>query len=193
MGNISSRYSIADTSNRETTPERRTNPASADFDLLFLPPTLLKQCRSLIASFHDMNGFGSLPDMLWKFRLAPLIERNADLRLVLRKASTTRSAKKAKEGFVEIATKLLAIEVLASSFAGWSAMFPREGEIARDIRQRNGFGTHMPLMDFYLHPPKQISTAAIAALAPRAPRSASDTAVFGSPDRQLTQNERASV
>lgn len=136
-------------------------------DLAFLPAGLVGQCRALIESFHDIHGFGTLPDMLWKLRLAPLIERHRELREILRKASTTRSAKKANEGFVAIATALLALEVLASSFAGWAAMFPAQGLLARQIRQRSGFGNHMPLMEFYLHPPKQISAAAVAALVPR--------------------------
>src|SRR5579864_7748039 len=99
-------------------------------DLSFLPGTLLGQCRSLIESYHEVHGFASLPNMLWQFRMGPLIERHTELRHVLRKASTTRSAKKANEGFVQIATTILAMEILASSFAGWNAIYQVAGEAA---------------------------------------------------------------
>ena len=142
----------------------------AGFDLTFLPGTLTAQCRSLIESYHEVHGYASLPNMLWQFRMGPLIERHKELRQLLRRASTTRSAKKANEGFVQIATTILALEILASSFAGWNAIYPVAGEAARDVLRRNAHGPHMPLMDFYLYPPKQISAAAIATLAPPAAR-----------------------
>src|ERR1700759_182560 len=86
--------------------------------LAFLPATLTAQCRSLIESYHDVHGFACLPDTLWKFRLGPFIERQRELRECLRKASTTRSAKKSSAGFVQIATAILSLEILASGFAG---------------------------------------------------------------------------
>jgi hypothetical protein len=193
MGISASQRSIDSASSHASPRAKTSTEASTDDDLSFLPANLVRQCRSLIESFHDIHGFGSLPDILWKFRLAPLIERHRELRNLLRRASTTRSAKKANEGFVEIATALLSLEVLASSFAGWSAIFPVEGNLAREIRQRNGYGNHMPLMEFYLHPPKQISAAAVAALAPRPSRSADDKAAFRPLDARLTGNGRPAV
>jgi hypothetical protein len=143
--------------------------AKADeVDLSFLPKNLIGQCRSLIESYHEVHGFACLPDILWKSRLGPFIEKQPELRQFLRKASTTRSAKKANEGFVGIATVILSLEILASSFAGWSAIYPVPGEMARAILKRNARTAHMPLMEFYLYPPKYISTAAIATLAPPA-------------------------
>jgi hypothetical protein len=143
--------------------------AKADeIDLSFLPKDLAAQCRSLIESYHEVHGFACLPDILWKSRLGPFIEKQSELRQFLRKASTTRSAKKANEGFVRIATVILSLEILASSFAGWSAIYPEPGETARAILKRNARTSHMPLMEFYLYPPKYISTAAIATLAPPA-------------------------
>src|SRR5262249_8509352 len=79
------------------------------FDLDFLPEKLKAQCRSLIESYHEVYGFACLPDALWKFRLGPFIERQRELRHCLRKASTTRSAKKSNEGFVQIATAILSL------------------------------------------------------------------------------------
>ena len=160
-------------------------------DLSFLPGTLMGQCRSLIESYHEVHGFASLPNMLWQFRMGPLIERHNELRQVLRKASTTRSAKKANDGFVRIASTILALEILASSFAGWNAIYPVAGEAARDVLQRNAHGSHMPLMDFYLYPPKQISAAAIATLAPPASRSHDEPGLYRASRPELSGERRA--
>ena len=121
-----------------------------NFDLGFLPSHLSRQCRSLIESYHEVHGYACLPDILWKSRLGPFIEKHRELRQCLRKASTTRSAKKAHDGFVRIATTILSLEILASSFAGWGAIYPEAGETACAILKRNGRGAHMPLMEFYL-------------------------------------------
>jgi len=167
----------------------RSTHAGVEFDLTFLPKNLTRQCRSLIESYHEVHGFASLPNMLWQFRMGPLIERHLELRHLLRKASTTRSAKKANDGFVQIATTILSLEILASSFAGWSAIYPVAGETARDILQRNAHGPQMPLMDFYLYPPKQISAAAVAALAPPQGRPADE--VYRASPPELLGEKRA--
>jgi hypothetical protein len=139
---------------------------TGNIDFGFLPKSLTAQCRSLIESYHELHGYGCLPDILWKARLGPFIEAHREFRQLLKKASTTRSAKKSHEGFVRIATTILSLEILASSFAGWSAIYPQAGLLAHAVLKRNARGPHMPLMDFYLYPPKYISSAAIVALAP---------------------------
>jgi len=155
-----------------------TPAKNEEFELGFLPATLTAQCRSLIESYHEVHGYTCLPDVLWKFRLGPFIQRQRELRQCLKKASTTRSAKKANEGFVQIATAILSLEILASSFAGWSAIYPEAGETARSILKRQARGPHMPLMEFYLYPPKHISSAAIATLTPPAGRQPNETALY---------------
>jgi hypothetical protein len=145
-----------------------------NLDFGFLPNSLTVQCRSLIESYHELHGYACLPDILWKARLGPFIEAHREFRQLLRKASTTRSAKKSNEGFVRIATTLLSLEILASSFAGWSAIYPQAASRAHTILKRNAHSPHMPLMEFYLYPPKHISSAAIATLTPPANRQASE-------------------
>ena len=135
-------------------------------DFRFLPEILIGQCRALIQSYHDVHGFACLPDILWKSRLQPLIEQSRELNQVLRKASTTRSAKKAHQGFVQIAATILSLEILASSFSGWSAMYPEASALARALLNRHGRSPQTPLIDFYLYPPKYLSAAAIATLSP---------------------------
>jgi len=146
-----------------------------DIDFGFLPKSLIVQCQSLIESFHELHGYTCLPDILWKARLGPFIETHREFRQLLRKASTTRSAKKSNAGFVRITTTILSLEILASSFAGWSAIYPQAASRAEAIRKRHAHrATHMPLMEFYLYPRKYINSAAIAALAPPAARQEPD-------------------
>src|ERR1700733_15628967 len=116
-----------------------------NFDLNFLPKNLTTQCQSLIVSYHELHGYACLPNVLWKARLGHFIEAHREFRQLLRKASTTRSAKKSNEGFVLIATKILTLEILASSFAGWSTIYPQAGLIARAILQRKALGSHSSL------------------------------------------------
>jgi hypothetical protein len=137
-----------------------------NFDASFLPKNLTAQCRSLIVSYHELHGYGSLPNILWRARLGHFIEAHQEFRQLLKRASTTRSAKKSNESFVLIATTILSLEILASRFAGWSAIYPEAGLIARAILQQNARSPDLPLMEFYLYPPKYISSAAIATLAP---------------------------
>src|SRR5258708_13014984 len=139
-----------------------------NLDFSFLPKSLTAQCQSLIESYHELHGYASLPNSLWKARLGPFIETHREFRQLLRKASTTRSAKKANEGFVRIAKTILSLEILASSFAGWSAIYPEAGSIAHAILKRNGRSLYMPLMEFYLYPPKYVSSSAIATPSPPA-------------------------
>ncbi len=149
-----------------------------NIDLSFLPKSLTAQCRSLIESYHELHGYACLPNILWKARLGPFIETHWEFRQLLKKASTTRSAKKSNEGFVLIATTILSLEILASSFAGWSAIYPEAGSMAHAILKRNARSPHMPLMEFYLYPPKYISSAAIATLAPPPGRQPSEAELY---------------
>jgi hypothetical protein len=134
------------------------------FDLSALPPSLAAQCRGLIESYHEIHGYGCLPNMLWRAELEGFIKKHPCLRQILRKASTTRSAKNANKGFVEIATAILSLEILASDFASWSTMFPEAKSMANALlRMRSA---RMFLMEHYLYPPKHINPAVLAALAP---------------------------
>jgi hypothetical protein len=158
-------------------------------DFGFLPRSLTVQCQSLIESYHELHGYGCLPNILWKSRLGPFIETHRELRQLLRKASTTRSAKKSNEGFVRIATTILSLEILASSFAGWSAIYPQAGSRAQAILRRNMRSPQMPLLEFYLYPPKYLSSAAIATLIPPASRQPDEAESHHAPKPDLT-NEK---
>ena len=103
----------------------------------FLPESLVKQRRNVIESYHGSQGYFCLPDILWKSRLGPFIDQDPTLGPLLRKASVTRRAKKANECFVTIATTILSMEILASSFAGWSSLYPEAANKARAFLRRN--------------------------------------------------------
>jgi hypothetical protein len=133
-------------------------------DPSILPQVLAAQCRRLIEGYHGLHGYGCLPNMLWRAELGDFINKHPQLRQILRKASTTRSAKTANKGFVEIATAILSLEILASDFASWSVMFPEAKAMANALLRSRG--SRMPLMDYYLYPPKHISPSILAALAP---------------------------
>src|ERR1700681_3531694 len=162
-----------------------------NFDLSFLPTSLTTQCQSLIESYHDLHGYACLPDILWKARLGPFIQTHREFRQLLKKASTTRSAKKSHEGFVRIATTILSLEILASSFAGWSAIYPEAGSRAHAILKRNARSPHMPLMEFYLYPPKYISSAAIATLVPPPGRQQSEAELYRTSQPELSGEKLA--
>src|ERR1700675_1958044 len=162
-----------------------------NLDFSFLPKSLTVQCQSLIESYHELHGYASLPNILWKSRLGPFIQAHREFRQLLRKASTTRSAKKSNEGFVRIATKILSLEILASSFAGWSAIYPEAGSMAHAILRRNARSPHMPLMEFYLYPPKYISSAAIATLAPPPDRQQSEAELYRTSQPELSGEKLA--
>jgi len=151
-------------------------------DFGFLPKSLMVQCERLIESYHELHGYACLPDILWKSRLGPFIETHHELQQLLRKASTTRSAKKANQGFARIATTILSLEILASSFAGWSAIYPEAGSKAHAILRRNSRSPQMPLMEFYLYPPKYLSSAAIAALIPPSSRQGGEAELYRAPE-----------
>jgi hypothetical protein len=147
--------------------EDRRLEIAGNRELEFLPKTLTAQCQSLIESYHELHGYACLPDLLWKSGLGPFIESHRELSQWLKKAATTRSAKQAHNRFVHIAKMILSLEILASGFAGWRAIYPDAGQMASKILQPNVRGHLMPLMEFYLYPPKHMSSAAIATLAPR--------------------------
>jgi hypothetical protein len=167
---------LADVSNETVSVAHGSK--TENFDLSFLPRSLTTQCQSLIESYHELHGYACLPDILWKARLRQFIEAHQEFRLLLKKASTTRSAKKSNESFVRIATTILSLEILASSFSGWSTIYPDAGSLAQAILLRNARSPHMPLMEFYLYPPKYISSAAIAALALPASRHPSEAELY---------------
>ncbi|KIF65788.1 hypothetical protein HY68_39370 [Streptomyces sp. AcH 505] len=132
----------------------------------FIPDILRSQCRSLIQTYHAMHGYACLPDMLWKAGLGGFIEKHRNLSEAFKKASTTRSARKANGLFVIIATEVLSLEILAREYANWSAVLPAAKVRAIALLEESIPGARTWLMEHYLYPPRYDSPAAAIALAP---------------------------
>jgi hypothetical protein len=148
------------------TAAKAPTPTTLDTDFSFIPKSLATKCRRLIETYHAMNGYGCLPDMLWQPELRDFIEMHKDFRQIFKRASTARSAKRANEGFVLIATTILSLEVLARDFASWSAKYPAAKRRAHAILQEYALNSHTWLMDRYLYPRSYINPAFINALTP---------------------------
>jgi hypothetical protein len=147
--------------------------ASINSDFRFVPCELADKCRTLIESFHAIYGYLALPDMLWLSDARGVIERHDDLTKIFKRASRSRGAKRANDAFLQIATLIVSLEVLARDFASWGKRFPAA---KRDAEKLVGdFTSRRPawLMDLYLYPPLGIrrefdkSLEAPAASAPR--------------------------
>jgi len=124
--------------------------ATANFR--FLPKELAVKCRALIETFHEMLGYGCLPDMLWHSDARHIVECDRELAQLFKNASKSRCAKRANESLLLIATIALSLETVARDFAGWGKRFP----IARHEAERllGGFPLRQRvwLMDMYLYP-----------------------------------------
>jgi hypothetical protein len=140
--------------------------AGALADFKFVPKYLAAKCRQLIETYHAIHGYSCLPDMLWNTDVRNLIDAHSELHKVFRRSSITRSAKKANDGFVLIATLVLALEVLASDYAGWGRRFPWAKRKAEEFRRAHLPAIRTRLMDLYLYPQRYMNPAFVNALAP---------------------------
>ena len=142
----------------------RDGGATANFR--FLPNELAAKCRALIETFHEMLGYGCLPDMLWHSDARDVVECDRELAQLFKNASKSRCAKRANDSLLLIATVVLSLEALARDFAGWGKRFPiakREAE-----RLLGGFPLKQRvwLMDMYLYPSLSIHRELAGAPAP---------------------------
>ena len=127
-----------------------SRPSAIDFR--FLPLGLTSRCRKLIKAHHGAKGYSNLPDLLWHEETREFIAQQANLQLVFRRASITRSQKKALKGYMLIMTLLLSLEVLASDFAGWGKRFPMAKRKATAVLNKYLPTTRTRLLDYYLPP-----------------------------------------
>ncbi|WP_315837945.1 hypothetical protein [Bradyrhizobium prioriisuperbiae] len=162
--------------------KHRAARAAPIVEFSFIPDTLRSQCRNLIQTFHAMHGYSCLPNMLWKAGLSGFIEKHRNLNDVLRKASTTRSARQANDMFVTIATEILSLEVLAREYANWSAVLPAAKTIATEMLDASTPTTRTWLMEHYLYPPRYNSPAVTITL-PLVPSPLASTAAPDRPPR----------
>ncbi len=119
-------------------------------DLKFLPRVLVDNCRQLIESYHDIRGYGCLPDVLWRAEARDFVEVNDDLRKLFRKAPKIRGAKKANAIYLSIASALLAVEMLANDVFGWGVEFPAAKKKAASLLRDYLPASRVYLRDVYL-------------------------------------------
>jgi hypothetical protein len=119
----------------------------------FIPRELVTKCRRLIESYHAIYGYVGLPDMLWLSDAREIIERDRELTRIFRRAARSRAAKRANDSFLQIATTIVALEVLARDFSGWGKRFPAAKHQAEKILGGLPQLRRTWLMDFYFFPP----------------------------------------
>lgn len=134
----------------------------------FIPRELAGKCRKLVESYHAINGYGRLPDMLWNSDARDIIECQRELAHIFKTASKSRCAKRANESFVFIATVIASLEVLARDFAGWGKRFPAARQEAQELLGELSQRPRIWFMDKYLYPSLSIQREIANALAPGA-------------------------
>lgn len=158
-------------------------PVPTKRDLKFVPRALNDNCRRLIECYHDIHGYGCLPDILWRADVAEFVEVSGDLRCIFQKAAKIRSAKRANALYLTIASALLSVEILAGNLFGWGTEFPGAKRKAAAMLQELLPDSRLRLRDVYLcernfirapnilpmsavtHPPSQPSAARTGAVA----------------------------
>jgi hypothetical protein len=129
-------------------------PFSKRTDFTFLPKDLLEKCTQFIKRYHELNGYSCLPDILWHPEIRNFIEIDATFRSLFKKSTSSRSAKRANEGLVCIATAILAMEVLSTGFAGWGTSYPEARKKAQALLQEYIPSQRAWLIKRYLNPQK---------------------------------------
>ena len=135
-------------------------------DFSFLPKPLVDKCKPFIIRYHELNGFSSLPDILWHPETHKVIEADLTLKQLFKKSTSSRGAKKANEGLVLIATLILSTEILAIGLAGWATRYPAARKKARALLAEHMPSSQARLTERYLYPQIERSRTVLHVLAP---------------------------
>jgi hypothetical protein len=135
-------------------------------DFSFLPKALVDKCKGFIIRYHELNGFSSLPDILWHPDTHKVIEADLTLKRLFKKSTSSRGAKKANEGLVLIATVILSTEILAIGLAGWATRYPAARKKARALLAEHMPSSQARLTERYLYPQIERSRTVLHVLAP---------------------------
>jgi hypothetical protein len=141
----------------------RTGAQTKRTDFSFLPKELLERCNPFIVRYHEMHGYSSLPDILWHPEIRNFIEIDATFQRLFKKSTSSRSAKRANEGLVCIATFIMAIEILATGLAGWGARYPVARKRAQALLEEFVPSSRAWLIERYLYPQTKHVTSLAAA------------------------------
>jgi hypothetical protein len=142
----------------QTRTESNESPVeNPDIDFGLIPKALLAKCRRLIEAYHDVHGYESLPDILWHPVRRDFIETHYPFGPIFKRACRARSAKRANDTFVMIASTLLSLEVLASDFESWSAKYPAAKQLANAIWKDYSLDSRRHLVERYVFPRSYIN------------------------------------
>jgi hypothetical protein len=141
-------------------------PAGRRTDFSFLPKGLLEKCTPFIIRYHEMNGYSCLPDILWHPEIRNFIEIDITFQRLFKKSTSCRSAKRANEGLVSIATIILAIEILATGFSGWGNRFPVARKKAQTLLEEFVPSSRALLIERYLYPQTKHGRELLGAVEP---------------------------
>jgi hypothetical protein len=123
-----------------------------DIDFSFVPKVLIEYCKTFIVTYHKLSGFSSLPDILWHPETRKFIEADLALRQLFKTSSSSRSAKRANEGFLLIAALILSAEILAVGLAGWARRHPAAHKKAKALFAKYAPSSRARLMERYVYP-----------------------------------------
>jgi hypothetical protein len=123
-----------------------------DIDFSFVPKVLIEYCKPFVVTYHKLSGFSSLPNILWHPETRKFIEADLALRKIFKKSSSSRSAKRANEGFTLIATLILSAEMLAIGLAGWARRFPAAHKKAKALFAVYAPSSRARLTERYVYP-----------------------------------------
>jgi len=100
--------------------------AGAEPDFSFISEELAIKCDRLVRAYHAAPGSPHLADLVWQSEARALIRRHRVLNEILTRSAKAKSAKRTDELLCIVAKAILAIEVLASNYAGWELAFPMQ-------------------------------------------------------------------
>jgi len=146
--------------------ESRSVPVARRTDFSFLPKGLLEKCTPFIIRYHEINGYSCLPDILWHPEIRNFIEIDTTFQRLFKNSTSSRSAKRANEGLVCIASIILAIEILARGFAGWGNRYPNARKKAQAPLEEYVPSSRAWLIERYLHSQMKQGRDALGGFAP---------------------------
>lgn len=145
--------------------ERQAGPGATS-NFRFLPRELAVKCRALIESYHEMLGYGCLPDMLWHSNARDVIEYDGELAQLFKNAAKSRRARQANDTLLLIATVVVSLEMLTRDFAGWAKQCPAAKGEAERLLGGQQEKQRAWLTDMYLYPSLGTHREFARALAP---------------------------
>jgi hypothetical protein len=123
-----------------------------DIDFSFVPKVLVEYCKTFIVTYHKLNGFFSLPNILWHPETRKFIDADLALRRLFKQSSSSRSGKKANEGFILVAALILSVEILAVGLAGWGRRHPAAHKKAKALFAEYAPSSRARLTERYVYP-----------------------------------------